>query len=175
MNIAGTASGSIFEAVGVERSEFESHVVIYTDGGCSPNPGVGGWGAVLEFGKHRKELKGGEANSTNNRMELMAAISALETLEHPCLVDLYTDSQYLQQGITAWIKRWKYNGWRAAGGAPVKNVELWRRLDTAIAPHRVQWHWMRGHTGDYMNERADQLAHEGIAGVRSGALNASAR
>jgi ribonuclease HI len=150
----------------------EPHVIIHTDGGCSPNPGPGGWGAILEFGKHRKELKGGEASSTNNRMELMAAISALEALKRPCLVDLYTDSQYLRQGIMSWIRRWKRNGWRTAEKTPVKNAELWQRLDAALAPHRVQWHWVQGHAGHHMNERADQLAREGIAAVRSGALGA---
>ena len=150
----------------------EPHVIIHTDGGCSPNPGPGGWGAILEFGKHRKELKGGEASSTNNRMELMAAISALEALKRPCLVDLYTDSQYLRQGIMSWIRRWKRNGWRTAEKTPVKNADLWQRLDAALAPHRVQWHWVQGHAGHRMNERADQLAREGIAAVRSGAVGA---
>jgi ribonuclease HI len=148
----------------------EPHVIIHTDGGCSPNPGPGGWGAILEFGKHRKELQGGEAHSTNNRMELMAAIFALEALKRPCLVDLYTDSQYLRQGIMSWIRRWKRNGWRTAEKTPVKNAELWQRLDAAIAPHRVQWHWVQGHAGHGMNERADQLAREAIAAIRSGAL-----
>jgi ribonuclease HI len=147
-------------------------VEIYTDGGCSPNPGPGGWGAILTFGKHRKELKGGEAHSTNNRMELMAAISALEALTRPCLVDLYTDSQYLRNGIMSWIKTWKRNGWRTAEKMPVKNVDLWQRLDAALARHRVQFHWVRGHAGHAMNERADQLVREAIAAVRAGAKGA---
>ena len=148
----------------------EQRVTIHTDGACSGNPGPGGWGAILTFGDHEKELMGGEAHTTNNRMELMAAISALEALKRPCLVDLYTDSQYLRQGIMSWIRRWKRNGWRTAEKMPVKNAELWQRLDAAIAPHRVQWHWVQGHAGHRMNERADQLAREGIAAVRSGAL-----
>ena len=152
----------------------EPHVVIHTDGACSGNPGPGGWGAILAFGSRRKELKGGEPHTTNNRMELMAAISALEALKRPCLVDLYTDSQYLRQGIMSWIRRWKRNGWRTAEKTPVKNAELWQRLDAAIAPHRVQWHWVQGHAGHRMNERADQLAREGIAAVRSGAVGALA-
>ena len=145
----------------------EPHVIIHTDGGCSPNPGPGGWGAILEFGKHRKELKGGEASSTNNRMELMAAISALEALKRPCLVDLYTDSQYLRNGIMSWIKTWKRNGWRTAEKMPVKNVDLWQRLDAALARHRVQFHWVRGHAGHAMNERADELARQAIEEMRA--------
>jgi ribonuclease HI len=139
----------------------QPHVVIHTDGGCAPNPGPGGWGAILEFGKHRKELKGGEAHSTNNRMELMAAISALEALRRPCLVDIHTDSQYLRNGITSWIKQWKRNGWRTAEKQPVKNVDLWQRLEAALERHTVRWHWVRGHAGHALNERADQLVYEG--------------
>jgi ribonuclease HI len=150
----------------------DPHVLIYTDGGCSPNPGPGGWAAILSFGDHRKELKGGEAYSTNNRMELMAAISALEALKRPCLVDLYTDSQYLRNGIMSWIKTWKRNGWRTAEKMPVKNVDLWQRLDAALARHRVQFHWVRGHAGHAMNERADQLVHEARAAIRAGAKGA---
>jgi ribonuclease HI len=153
----------------------DTHVVIYTDGGCSPNPGPGGWGAILTFGDHRKELKGGEAHSTNNRMELMAAISALEALKRPCRVDLYTDSQYLRNGIMSWIKTWKRNGWRTAEKTPVKNVDLWQRLDAALARHRVQFHWVRGHAGHAMNERADELVREAITAVRAGARGALAR
>ena len=145
----------------------EPHVIIHTDGGCSPNPGPGGWGAILEFGKHRKELKGGEASSTNNRMELMAAISALEALKRPCLVDLYTDSQYLRQGIMSWIRRWKRNGWRTAEKTPVKNAELWQRLDSALGHHKVSWHWVRGHAGHDLNERADELARSAITELRA--------
>jgi ribonuclease HI len=119
-------------------------VVIHTDGACSGNPGPGGWGAILKFGDLEKELKGGEPHTTNNRMELMAAISALEALKKPCTVDLYTDSQYVRQGITGWIHGWKKNGWRTADKKPVKNAELWQRLDIALKPHQVRWHWVRG-------------------------------
>ena len=145
------------------------HVIVYTDGGCSPNPGPGGWGAILSFGQHRKELKGGEAHSTNNRMELMAAISALEALNRPCRVDIYTDSQYLRDGVTLWMERWKQNGWRTSDKKPVKNIDLWQRLDTALAEHVLNWHWVRGHAGNAMNERADELVGEAIAAIRSGA------
>jgi ribonuclease HI len=150
----------------------EPHVVIHTDGACSGNPGPGGFGAILVFGQHRKELKGGAPHTTNNRMELMAAITALEALKRPCLVDLHTDSEYLRNGIMSWINRWKRNGWRTADKQPVKNVDLWQRLDAAMAAHRVRWHWVRGHAGNAMNERADELAREGIAAVRAGALGA---
>jgi len=145
------------------------HVIIYTDGGCSPNPGPGGWAAILSFGQHRKEIKGGETHSTNNRMELMAAISALEALKRPCRVDIHTDSQYLRDGITLWIGRWKENGWRTSDKKPVKNIDLWQRLDSALADHTLNWHWVRGHAGNAMNERADQLVGEAIAAIRSGA------
>ena len=148
-------------------------VVIYTDGGCAPtNPGPGGWAAVLIRGAHQKELKGGEPHTTNNRMELMAAISALEALKKPCVVDLTTDSQYVRQGITGWIHGWKRNGWRTADKKPVKNVDLWQRLDAALAQHHVSWHWVKGHAGHAENERADELAREGIAAIRSGAVGA---
>jgi ribonuclease HI len=153
----------------------EPHVTIYTDGGASPNPGPGGWAAILTFGKHRKELKGGEEYTTNNRMELMAAISALEALKRPCLVDLYTDSQYVRNGIMSWIRTWKRNGWRTAEKEPVKNVDLWQRLDNALAQHRVQFHWVRGHAGNALNERADELVRAAIAAVRAGARGALAR
>ena len=141
-------------------------VTIHTDGACSGNPGPGGWGAILKFGEVEKELKGGEAHSTNNRMELMAAISALEALKKPCSVDLYTDSQYVRQGITGWIHGWKKNGWRTADKKPVKNAELWQRLDEALKPHQVRWHWVKGHAGHDENERADQLARDGVAMAR---------
>ena len=137
-------------------------VVIYTDGACSGNPGPGGWGAILLSGTHRKELSGGEALTTNNRMELMAAISALEALKKPSHVDLHTDSKYLRDGILSWIHGWKKNNWRTAARDPVKNAELWLRLDAARARHEVEWHWVRGHAGDVENERADELAREGI-------------
>jgi ribonuclease HI len=138
-------------------------VVIHTDGACSGNPGPGGWGAILESGPHRKELKGGEAQTTNNRMELTAAIEALEALKKPSDVELYTDSNYLRGGITGWIKGWKRNGWRTADKKPVKNVELWQRLEQAEARHQVSWHWVKGHAGHDENERADELAREGMA------------
>jgi ribonuclease HI len=150
-----------------ERGGAAGRVVIHTDGACSGNPGPGGWGAILEWGDHRREIKGGEPHTTNNRMELMAAISALETLKRPCDVDLHTDSQYLRQGIMSWIHGWKRNGWRTADKKPVKNVDLWQRLDAAIARHTVQWHWVRGHAGHDLNERADELAREAITELRA--------
>ena len=150
-----------------EREGTPGRVVIHTDGACSGNPGPGGWGAILEWGDHRREIKGGEPHTTNNRMELMAAISALEALKRPCDVDIHTDSQYLRQGITSWIHGWKRNGWRTGDKKPVKNVDLWLRLDAAIARHTVHWHWVRGHAGHDLNERADELAREAIAEVRA--------
>jgi ribonuclease HI len=138
-------------------------VQIFTDGACSGNPGPGGWGAIIRFGKREKELQGGEALTTNNRMELMAAISALETLTRSCSIHLYTDSNYLRDGITKWIHTWRRNGWRTAERKPVKNAELWQRLDRALGKHRIQWHWVRGHAGHAENERADALAREGMA------------
>ena len=143
-----------------------SHVTIYTDGACSGNPGPGGWGAILIHSKGTKELKGGEALTTNNRMELMGAISALEALSKRCSVDLHTDSRYVMDGITKWLHGWKRNGWKTADKKPVKNVELWQRLDAANARHEVRWHWVRGHSGHPENERADELAREGIAELR---------
>ena len=137
-------------------------VEIWTDGGCKGNPGPGGWGAILKYGDKVKELKGGEAHTTNNRMELMAAISALESLKRPCEIILHTDSQYVRQGVTGWIKNWKRNGWRTADKKPVKNEELWRRLDDARAPHTIDWRWVKGHAGNPMNERADELAGEAM-------------
>jgi len=151
-------------------------VRIFTDGACSGNPGPGGWGAVLAWNSHERELRGGEPHTTNNRMELTAAIAALEALKRPCPVDLFTDSEYLRSGITAWILGWKRNGWRTAERKPVKNADLWQRLDAAMARHEVRWHWVRGHAGDDMNERADRLAREAIAEVRArGAAVAGAR
>jgi ribonuclease HI len=143
-------------------------VVIHTDGACSGNPGPGGWGAILESGPHRKEIKGGEAMTTNNRMELTAAIHALETLKAPSDVDLYADSNYLRGGITSWIKGWKKNGWRTADKKPVKNAELWQALEAAESRHTVRWHWVKGHVGHDDNERADELAREGMAPFLSG-------
>jgi len=139
-----------------------SRVEIWTDGACSGNPGPGGWGAILLFGDTVKELSGGEAHTTNNRMELTAAISALEALKRPCEVALHTDSQYLRQGVTGWIFGWKKNGWRTADKKPVKNVDLWRRLDEAVQRHKIDWRWVKGHAGDEMNERADELARAGM-------------
>jgi ribonuclease HI len=138
-------------------------VQIFTDGACSGNPGPGGWGAVLRFDGKEKELKGGEPVTTNNRMELMAAISALETLKRDCNVDMFTDSNYLRDGITKWIHSWRRNGWRTAEKKPVKNAELWQRLDAALGRHQIRWHWVRGHAGHAENERADALAREGMA------------
>ncbi|MBM3502848.1 MAG: ribonuclease HI [Alphaproteobacteria bacterium] len=138
-------------------------VHVYTDGACSGNPGPGGWGVVLRSGTHERELFGGEPETTNNRMEMMAAIQALEALKRLSTVHLHTDSTYLRDGITQWIKRWKKNGWRTADRKPVKNVDLWQRLETAIGRHHVTWHWVRGHAGHPENERADALARRGIA------------
>ncbi|WP_297296009.1 ribonuclease HI [uncultured Methylovirgula sp.] len=137
-------------------------VTIWTDGACSGNPGPGGWGAILTFGDHCKELSGGEAATTNNRMELTAAIRALEALKRPCSVDLHTDSAYLRGGITTWLATWKKNGWRTADKKAVKNVELWQELERAAAPHDIRWHWLKGHAGHPMNERADELAREAL-------------
>ena len=145
----------------------EHQVTIHTDGACSGNPGPGGFGAILQWGDHTKELKGGEAHTTNNRMELMAAITALESLKRTCTVDLHTDSQYLRNGIMTWIKGWKRNGWKTADRKPVKNVDLWQRLDAALAHHTIRWHWVRGHSGHDLNERADELAREAIAELRA--------
>ncbi len=142
-------------------------VEIYTDGACSGNPGPGGWGVVMIYRRKSRELKGAEAETTNNRMELMAAIRALETLTRPCTVRLSTDSNYLKDGITRWIHKWKVNGWRTAARKPVKNVDLWRRLDEALARHRVEWRWIKGHAGHAENERADALAREAISELRA--------
>ncbi|MBX8784956.1 ribonuclease HI [Pseudochrobactrum algeriensis] len=138
-------------------------ITAYTDGACSGNPGPGGWGAILEYNGHRRELNGGERDTTNNRMELMAAISALQALKEPCQVDLYTDSVYVRDGISKWIEGWKRNGWKTAAKAPVKNAELWQELDAARKNHKVTWHWVKGHAGHPENERADELAREGMA------------
>ena len=145
----------------------EHHVTIHTDGACSGTPGPGGFGALLQWGEHTREIKGGEPHTTNNRMELMAAISALETLKRPCTVDIHTDSQYLRNGIMTWINGWKRNGWRTADKKPVKNVDLWQRLDAELANHTVHWHWVRGHAGHDLNERADELARAAIAELRA--------
>jgi len=143
-------------------------VDIFTDGACSGNPGPGGWGAVLRAGPHERELKGGDPATTNNRMELMAAIAALEALKRPSAVRLHTDSNYLKDGITRWMPQWKRRGWKTADRKPVKNVDLWQRLEAATAPHRVDWFWVRGHAGHPENERADKLAREGMKLFRKG-------
>lgn len=137
-------------------------VVIYTDGACSGNPGPGGWGAILISGRHRKEISGGEEMTTNNRMELAAAIGALEALKRPSRVELHTDSVYVKNGITSWIIGWKRNGWKTADRSPVRNADLWQRLDAARASHDVSWRWVKGHAGEVENERADELAREGM-------------
>jgi ribonuclease HI len=142
--------------------ETKMTVEIYTDGACRGNPGPGGWGAVLRYNGHEKTLHGGEAQTTNNRMEMMAAIMAMESLTRPCTVKLTTDSKYVMQGITEWMANWKRRGWKTATNKPVKNVDLWQRLDQAIAPHQVRWHWVKGHSGHRENEMADQLANRGI-------------
>jgi ribonuclease HI len=139
-----------------------NRVEIYTDGACSGNPGPGGWGSVLMYNGHRRELSGGEAQTTNNRMELMAVIQALETLKRPCEVVLHTDSTYVMKGMTEWLENWKRRNWRTADRKPVKNVELWQRLEQAIGRHAVQWRWVRGHSGVPGNERADELARLAI-------------
>jgi ribonuclease HI len=138
-------------------------ITIWTDGACSGNPGPGGWGAILRAGGQEKELSGGAPATTNNRMELTAAIMALESLKSPSGVDIHTDSQYVRGGVTGWIHGWKRNGWRTADKKPVKNIELWQQLDAATARHQIRWHWVKGHAGHPENERADVLARQGMA------------
>jgi ribonuclease HI len=145
-----------------------SSVTIYTDGACRGNPGPGGWGALLLSGDHRRELKGAEARTTNNRMELTAAIESLAALKRRCQVTLYTDSQYVRQGITEWIHQWKKREWRTADRKPVKNVDLWQALDAQIERHAIEWHWVKGHAGVPGNERADELANAAIDGIADG-------
>jgi ribonuclease HI len=142
-------------------------VEIWTDGACSGNPGPGGYGAILRFGDREREISGGEEATTNNRMELMGAIAALEALTRPCAVTLHTDSQYLRNGVTDWMRAWKARGWRTADRKPVKNVDLWQRLESASERHDIDWRWVRGHAGDPMNERVDELARGAIARRRS--------
>jgi len=144
------------------KKNYDNIVEIFTDGACRGNPGPGGWGAILRYKGKEKSLYGGERETTNNRMELMAAITALESLTRPCRVHLTTDSQYVMKGITEWMANWKKRGWKTANRQPVKNVDLWQRLDKALAPHEVTWEWVRGHTGHPENERADELANQGI-------------
>lgn len=146
----------------------DDYVTIYTDGGCEPNPGTGGWAAILLYKDTQKELSGGERNTTNNRMELTAAVRGLEALRKPCDVRVYTDSQYLRNGITSWLPGWKRRGWKRSTGS-LKNIDLWQRLDVLNTLHRVEWHWVRGHADDVLNERCDQLAGEAIRALRAGA------
>ena len=138
------------------------HVELFTDGACKGNPGPGGWGALLRYGDVEKPLFGGEVQTTNNRMELMAAIKGLEALKESCSVDLTTDSQYVRQGITQWMNNWKRNGWKTSAKKPVKNADLWRQLDEQVGRHDVKWHWVKGHSGHRENELADELANRGI-------------
>lgn len=143
-----------------------NHVVIYTDGACKGNPGPGGWGAYLRSEGHERELWGGEKATTNNRMELVAVIEALQALKRPCRVSLHVDSEYVRKGITEWIHGWKKKGWVTAAKQPVKNAELWRQLDALVheGPHKIEWHWVKGHSGDPGNDRADSLANRGVPG-----------
>lgn len=141
-------------------------VLIYTDGACKGNPGPGGWGALLRVGAHEKELFGGEPETTNNRMELAAVINALASLKRPCSVEVYTDSQYVRNGITEWLAQWRRRGWKTADRKPVKNVDLWQALEREASRHEVQWHWVRGHAGHDGNERADQLANRGVESLK---------
>lgn len=153
-------------AAGREAGGEPERVVVYTDGACSGNPGPGGWGAILSFRGQERELWGGEADTTNNRMELTAAIRALEALKRPAAVEIHTDSQYLRDGVTRWIHGWKRNGWKTASKAPVKNQELWQELDRLAAVHDIRWSWVKGHAGHPENERADALARRGVEEAR---------
>ncbi len=161
LQVTATAAASPAPAAEAGRAP----VVIYTDGSCKGNPGPGGWGAWLASGEHSRELFGGEPQTTNQRMELTAAIQALSALRKPCAVVLYTDSLYVLKGITSWIAGWKRNGWQNSAKQPVKNADLWRALDAATAPHDIDWRWVKGHSGDPGNERADALANQGAAQV----------
>jgi ribonuclease HI len=148
-----------------EAAQDQQAVTIFTDGACKGNPGPGGWGAILRFKGEEREMFGGDPATTNNRMEMTAVIEALQSLKRPCRVTVYTDSQYVQKGITEWIASWKRRGWRTASKEPVKNVDLWKRLDDLAAGHRISWHWVRGHEGHIENERADELANRGVESV----------
>jgi len=150
----------------VSDAAHAGRVRIYTDGACKGNPGPGGWGALLHFDGREKTLCGGEADTTNNRMELTAVIRALEALKRPCAIDLYTDSQYVQKGISEWIQAWKRRGWKTADRKPVKNVDLWLELDRLVAAHAIRWHWVKGHAGHPENERADALANRGMESLK---------
>jgi ribonuclease HI len=141
-------------------------VTLYTDGACKGNPGPGGWGVLMQSGERQREIFGGEANTTNNRMELMAAIEGLNALKKPCRVAIYTDSNYVRQGMTQWLAQWKRNGWRTAARKAVKNADLWQQLDQACERHRVEWHWVKGHSGHPGNERADELANCGVESIQ---------
>lgn len=143
------------------------NVSLYTDGACKGNPGVGGWGVLMRYGKHEKTLYGGEVDTTNNRMELMAVIHGLRALTRPCTVDIYTDSKYVMQGMSEWLAGWKMRGWKTAARQPVKNVDLWQELDAEVARHQVHWHWVKGHAGHPENERADALANQGASAAKS--------
>jgi ribonuclease HI len=145
----------------------DNKITIYTDGACSGNPGPGGWGAILTSGKHEKEIYGGEKDTTNNRMEMMAAIRALQSIKKPSEVDIYTDSAYLKDGVTKWLFNWKKNGWKTANKKPVKNMDLWQELDIALATHKIKWHWVKGHSGNVGNERADVLAVKGATEAKN--------
>ena len=154
-------------AADLTKGKDVNHVVIYTDGACKGNPGPGGWGALLQAGAHRKELFGGELDTTNNRMELTAVIEALRALKRPCAVTLYLDSEYVRKGITQWIHGWKAKGWKTASKQPVKNAQLWQQLDELVthAGHQIEWHWVKGHAGNPGNEKADELANQGVQKV----------
>ena len=154
-------SGSLKTMMNTEKTVF-----LYTDGACKGNPGKGGWGVLMRYGSHEKELFGGEAHTTNNRMELTAIIQGLAALKRPCAVVIYTDSQYVKNGMEKWIHGWKKNGWKTAAKQPVKNEDLWQQLDQLAAQHQIQWQWVRGHAGHAKNERADALANQGVASVQ---------
>ena len=163
---AGPAALRNQDTAAARPAAVRKRVTIHTDGACEGNPGPGGWAAVLEHGARTKEIAGGVPATTNNRMELQAAIAALSALKEPCEVELFTDSEYLREGVTQWLAAWKARGWRTADKKPVKNEELWRRLDEALARHQVRWHWLKGHAGHPQNERCDQLARAEIVGLR---------
>jgi ribonuclease HI len=160
--MASTPESAPTGGAAAARPTVDMTVDIFTDGACRGNPGPGGWGAILRYGETEKELSDGEAATTNNRMEMTAAIVALEALKRPCQVRLYTDSQYLRDGIMTWLRGWKARGWRTADKKPVKNIDLWQRLDAAAAPHQIEWIWVRGHAGHPENERADALARAAV-------------
>jgi ribonuclease HI len=165
---AKTPAPTVSPAAAAAAAAAADSVVIYTDGACKGNPGPGGWGAWLRSGQAEREMWGGASQTTNNRMELTAVIQGLAVLTRPCTVAIYTDSEYVKNGITTWIHNWKKRGWRTAANAPVKNVELWQQLDALAAKHRVSWHWVKGHSGDPGNERADELANRGVDEARQG-------